>query len=216
MNDVRSSRAWEKVTLFAFGTAFFTVLIAIALLDKHPSKSSWYVYTCVLAMAAGGVGALLPGAINVNLHPGIRAGGAIAIFVLVFFYGKDKVTEETIVQGLKSHLDSPNGGAIDPSSDVYVVVNSKLAAYGKGGLGAEDLNFGTNDWKGTKKASVERGAGGIQIVYGSLAQGDTIDIIAKDRSNDWWISNDMTVPEGELGMRMTSLAEVKRRFADGP
>ena len=51
-------RYWEKITLFVFGTFFFIVLLAIAWLDRRPSGSSWYIYICVLAMAAGGVAAL--------------------------------------------------------------------------------------------------------------------------------------------------------------
>ncbi len=209
-------RDWEKATLFAFGTFFFVVLLAIAWFDRNPSESSWYIYICVLAMAAGGVAALLPGAINVDLHPGIKAGGAVAIAVLVFYFGKDRPTGNTIVEGLKSHLDAPQGSVIDPSSDVYVVIDSKLAAYSKGGHGSEDLNFGVNDWKGSKKVSVLRGPGGVQIVYGDLAQGNMIDVIAKDSTGVWWISNDMVVPEGELTMKNTSIAEVKTRFANGP
>jgi hypothetical protein len=207
-------RDWEKITLFVFGTFFFIVLLAVAWLDRHPSNSSWYIYIWVLAMAAGGVTALLPGAINVNLNPGIRAGGAIAVAVLVFYFGKDTPTNDTIVQGLKSHLDTPQGSVIDPSSDVYVVINSKLAAYN--GSAQRDLDFGVNDWKGAKKVTVVRGPGGVQIVYGALAQGDKIDVISKDPSGDWWISNDTIVPEGELAMRKSSLSEVNARVKNGP
>jgi hypothetical protein len=209
-------RDWEKITLFLFGAFFFTVLLTIAWLDRDPSGSSWYIYIWVLALAAGGVAALLPGAINVNLRPGIRASGAIAIAVLVFYFGKDRVTGTTMVQGLKSHLDAPQGYPIDPASDVYVVINSKLAAYDKGGVASEALDFGVNDWKGAKKVSVSRGPGGIQIAYGVLAQGDKIDVISKDPSGHWWVSNDMVVPEGELAMRSTSISEVKTRFEHGP
>jgi hypothetical protein len=210
------SRDWEKITLFVFGTVFFIVLLAIAWIDPHPSNSSWYIYIWVLAMAAGGVAALLPGAINVNLNPAIRASGAIAIAVLVFYFGKDRAAD-TIVQNLKSHLDAPQGEAgIDPSSDVYVVINSKLATYDRGGQATERLDFGTNDWKGAKKVSVDRGPGGIQISYGALAQGDRIDVISKDTSGLWRISNDMIVPEGELGMRDTTFSELKARFENGP
>jgi hypothetical protein len=210
------SRDWEKITLFVFGTVFFIVLLAIAWLDPHPSKSSWYIYIWVLAMAAGGVAALLPGAININLNPAIRASGALAIAVLVFYFGKDRAAEDTIVQHLTSHLDGPLGAAIDPSADVYVVINSKLAAYSRGGYATEHLNFGANDWKGAKKVSVDRGSGGIQISYGALAQGDRIAVISKDSSGLWRISNDMIVPEGELAMRDTTFSGLKARFENGP
>lgn len=209
-------RDWEKITLFVFGTFFFIVLSAIAWLDRNPSITSWYIYISVLAMAAGGVAALLPGAINVNLNPGVRASGAIAFAVLVFHFGKDRATQPTTVQGLKSHLDAPQGSYINPSSDVYVVINSKLAIYDRGGFSPKDLDFGENEWKGAKKVSVQRGPGGIQITYGALAQGDQINVISKDPSGRWWISNDTIVPEGELAMSDTPLSVIKTRFANGP
>ena len=165
--------------------------------------------------AAGGVAALVPGTINVNLHAGIRASGALAIAVLVFSFGKDRVTSDTIVQGLKSHLDSPLNSVIDPSSDVYVTINSKLALYSPGGFGPRDLDFGGNDWKGAKHVSVVRGPGGIQIDYGTLAQGDKIVVFSKDPSSSWWVSNDMIVPEGELAMRSISIVEAKGRAVNG-
>ena len=208
-------RDWEKPTLFVFGTVFFIVLLAIAWLDKSPSKSSWYIYNWVLAMAAGGIAALLPGAINVNLNPGIRASGAIAVAVLAFYFGKD-LAENKNVQGLQSHLDAPEGVGIDPSSDVYVVIDKKLAAYDKGGIGTEDLHFGERDWKGAKKVSVDRGNGGIQISFGPLIQGEKMNVISKDSSGIWWISNDMTVPQGELQMKSQPFSEVKNRFENGP
>jgi hypothetical protein len=188
---VSDPRDWEKITLFVFGTFFFIVLLAMAWVDPHPSASSWYIYIWVLAMAAGGVAALLPGAIEVKLNPGIRAGGAVAIAVLVIYFGQGRATDDKIVQGLKSHLDPVPGSVIDPMSDVYVVINSKLATYKKGGTGPKDLDFGVNDWKGAKQASVKRGAGG------------------------WLISSDMTVPEGELAMRKSSLDEARERSENG-
>ena len=62
-----------------------------------------------------------------------------------------------------------------------MVINSKLATYDKGGFSSsEDLHFGPSDWNGAKLVSFKRGPGGIQIIYGVLAQGDQIDVISKD------------------------------------
>ena len=82
-----------------------------------------------------------------------------------------------------------------------MVIDKKLAAYDKGGIGTEDLHFGERDWKGAKKVSVDRGNGGIQISFGPLIQGEKMNVISKDSSGIWWISNDMTVPQGELQMK---------------
>jgi hypothetical protein len=212
MANTPATSDWEKITLFAFGTICFTGLVAIALFDKHPSSTSWFIYVSVLSLAAGGIAALLPGAINVDLKPGIRATGAIAFAVIVFWFGKNLELHDQVLRSLRSTLDGPERSGIDPGSDVYVVINSKLALYDRGGHATKDLDFGSNVWKGEKTATVERGMGGIQILYGDLASGDKINIISKDSSGRWWISDDLTVPGGELAMRSADLAAVTTRF----
>jgi hypothetical protein len=206
------ARTWEKITLFAFGTFFLIVLLIISWFDRQPSISSWFIYICVLAMAAGGVAALLPGAINVDISPGIRGGGALAIAVLVFYFGKDRVTAAPIVQvveGLTSHLDFPT--PVNPQqSDVYVYINSSLAA--------RDCVTGAPDFTGTpnNQASIQRGSGGIQVNYAKVKQGDNIWVATKDQSGNWWKSDDLIVPQGELSMNSVALVAVKSRVENAP
>jgi hypothetical protein len=116
------------VSLFAFASVFLSGLLVIALVDKNPSQTSWHIYNCVLAMAAGGFAALLPGSVSLKLPPGTKAGGAIAITVLIFYVGKNFGSPEARVQDLQSFLMfSPNAVAANPNtSDVYVVVNWKV------------------------------------------------------------------------------------------
>jgi hypothetical protein len=205
------AKTWEKITLFAFGTFFLLVLLVISWFDRQPSPSSWFIYISVLAMAAGGIAALLPGAINVTINPGIRAGGALAIAVLVFYFGKDRVTPVQTTQpihGLTSHLDFPS--PVDPQkSDIYVYINATLAA-------SDCVN--TPDIAGTpnKQASVQRDSGGIQINYVALNQGDTIWVATKDQAGNWWKSDDLIVPQGELAMNTASLVAVESRIKYGP
>jgi hypothetical protein len=42
-------------------------------------------FRTTLALAAGGLGAVIPGTVEVNVKGVVRAGGAIALFVLVYF-----------------------------------------------------------------------------------------------------------------------------------
>jgi hypothetical protein len=95
------------------------------------------------------------------------------------------------------------------------MINSKLALYSRGSGGSKDLDFGLNDWKGAKQVAVVRANGGITIDYGTLGQGAKISVISKDPAGVWWISNDMIVPEGELAMRNTTVAEVTARAENG-
>jgi hypothetical protein len=197
---------WEKITVFSF----LAVLVVIALFDRHPTNTSWYIYLCVLALAAGCIGASLPGAINVQWKkPGISASGAAALALLVVACGIYVESHQQVVRGLTSHLEIPNQDTFDPDSDVYVVIDGKLAAYRKGGhTPIQDLNFGSHVWL-TGKAQVTHGPGGIGIDYDDLFPRQTIDIIAKDRSGQWWKSKDLVVPGGELLMEETDLVTVK-------
>jgi len=164
-------------------------------------------------MAAGCVVALLPGAIELRLlGPISRASGAIAAVVLVFYIGNRVATEDTSVQNLKSTLESPQATGIDPASDVYVVINKRLAAYSRGHQSAPPLNFGDRIWHGEKTASILRGPGGIQVGYGGVAQGDLIQIVALDANGQWWRSHDITVPEGETPMNAQEEKTVKAEF----
>jgi hypothetical protein len=45
----------------------------------------------VLALACGGIGAVIPGILEVKVSKAIKAGGAIAIFVIVYFWNPAKM-----------------------------------------------------------------------------------------------------------------------------
>src|SRR5438270_587032 len=94
---------WEKPTLFAFACAASVVLLAVAWFDKHPSRTSWHIYNSILAIAAGGIAALIPGTLSLNWPGGIRAAGALAVAVIVFYAGSGVVPAEQI-QDLRSRL----------------------------------------------------------------------------------------------------------------
>ena len=202
---------WERPTLFVFGTFFFVVLLFIAWFDPTPSKTSWFIYICVLALAAGGVAGLLPGAINVNLKPGIKASGALAIAALVFYFGKNLVPDNPIVQGLTSTLEFPATADVNPwASDVYVYVDNQLA--GLSLSGPQQLSVGA---KNTAKATVQRGSGGLTIQYAAVSQGSKIWVVCKDSSGSWWTSNDVIVPKGDLAMSSLPAQAVMSRVEYG-
>jgi hypothetical protein len=83
---------------FAFGVLFVSAMLGFAVGFPNPTPFQFNVFIVVLALAAGGVGSVLPGTLSVNLPnlPAVRAGGAIAMFVLVLVFRP--VIQQTAVQ----------------------------------------------------------------------------------------------------------------------
>ena len=75
---------------FAFGVIFVVTLLVLAIALPKPTSFQYTVFRIVLALAAAGVAAMMPGFIHVKLESTVglllRAGGALAVFVIVFFF----------------------------------------------------------------------------------------------------------------------------------
>lgn len=74
----------------AFGVVFVITLLALAVIFPEPTNYQQDIFRIVLALAAAGIGAMLPGALSISFAPlpnaAIQAGGAIALFVIVYFF----------------------------------------------------------------------------------------------------------------------------------
>lgn len=80
---------WEKIVGVIFGLAFVTALLALSVFIPDPTPSQYVTFKTILALAAAGIGGVLAGTIHVEgtfQKLTVRAGGAIALFVLVFFF----------------------------------------------------------------------------------------------------------------------------------
>ncbi len=79
----------QIIVAFIFGSTFVVALIVLAIVRPTPSPFQFLVFRIALSLAAAGVAAMIPGFINLEVSPSvglvIRAGGALAVFVIVFF-----------------------------------------------------------------------------------------------------------------------------------
>ena len=75
---------------FAFGVIFIAFLLIAVIFIPNPTPAQETIFRIVMALAAAGVGAMIPGVLDLKMtfwtQLVIRAGGALAIFVIVFFY----------------------------------------------------------------------------------------------------------------------------------
>jgi hypothetical protein len=76
----------DKILAFVFGVIFVIIMLIVAVFDRQPSPLGIVIYRVVLALAAAGIGAVVPGMIVVNVSAIIRAGGALALFVIVYWF----------------------------------------------------------------------------------------------------------------------------------
>jgi VIT1/CCC1 family predicted Fe2+/Mn2+ transporter len=78
------------VLAFVFGVVFITVILVLVIFIPNPTKTQAHVFSVVLALAAGAFASVLSGMLNVRLKFGKRlaigATGALAVFVIVYFF----------------------------------------------------------------------------------------------------------------------------------
>jgi hypothetical protein len=76
--------AWQMIAAGAIGVFFVATLLTIAVAIPNPTQFQIFIFRAVLALAAGGLGALIPGFLEVKFRNWIRAGGAMGLFALVY------------------------------------------------------------------------------------------------------------------------------------
>ena len=69
-----------------FGIAGLAIVLLIAIFIPVPTLFQYQVFRIILALAAGGAASMIPGILNVQIPNFITAGGALAVFVIVYFY----------------------------------------------------------------------------------------------------------------------------------
>src|SRR4051812_852547 len=86
---------YEKIAVVVFGVIFLTGMIVLVVLIPKPSEAQFFAFRLAMALAAAGIGALLPGFLKLEIplpvQGGIRAGGALALFASVWFVNPAKL-----------------------------------------------------------------------------------------------------------------------------
>jgi len=76
---------WEKLALLTFAVCFLLTLIVLAIKFPEPKPFQLTVFRVILSLAAAGIAASIPGLIEFEIKPGLRAGGALAVFAIIYF-----------------------------------------------------------------------------------------------------------------------------------
>lgn len=88
IEDSQRKLSAQMVLAFIFGVIFVSLILYLSI--KNPSLNSFtrMIFLVILSLAAGGVGAILPGFIIAgDPNKLVRAGGALAVFFVVLYFG---------------------------------------------------------------------------------------------------------------------------------
>ncbi len=108
----------KALIAFVFGAIFIVTILAFATIVKDPSSTAIWTYRVILALAAGGVAAILPGFIDVKYKSFVQAGGAIGVFVLVLMaFPTPKPAPEKPVAAEKTADAQPSQETVWPTED---------------------------------------------------------------------------------------------------
>ena len=118
---------FEKILVFSFGVVFVSVILALVVFLPEPTTAQYVVFKTVLAIAAADVGAMLPGLLEVQINNFIRAGGAMAIFAVVYFYSPALIEQTRSIIVPKKDMDETLSEWLsDMDSGEFVVAYKKL------------------------------------------------------------------------------------------
>jgi hypothetical protein len=68
------------------GVGLTTVILLLVLFVPCPSTTQYFVFRIIIALAAAGLASVIPGVLKLHVRSGITAGGALAVFVSIYFF----------------------------------------------------------------------------------------------------------------------------------
>ena len=154
------TRRLEMVLAFAFGCVVLAVVLWLAFKAESLSVQQFEILRIVLALAGGGVGAVIPGFLDVSVKAGtklaLRAGGALAVFIVLYFWSPAHwrpAQDGTVIQ----HTEGPGSpiqsgdGRMRPLQRSGKVMRRRVVCLlvmlgGTTPVVAEELNQSTAGW----------------------------------------------------------------------
>lgn len=133
----------QQFFAFGFGVTFVVTMLILAIALPNPTLFQYTIFRVVLALATAGVAAMIPGFIEIEIPNWLRAGGALAVFVVVYFYNPASLVAplaEKSPPTVKENTQIPIGNV---SGDVVISQNQS------GGITAHSVNINETvppDW----------------------------------------------------------------------
>ena len=76
----------ERTLAFSIGLGLILLMILLAIIFPKPTSFQYLVFRITLALACSAFSIPIPGFINVSVKNWVKAGGALAVFVVVYYF----------------------------------------------------------------------------------------------------------------------------------
>jgi hypothetical protein len=114
------TRRLEIFLAFIFGALAIAAVLWLAFRPQLLTEQQFEILRIVLALAGGGVGAIIPGFLDLRVTTGtkvaLRAGGALAVFVVLYFWSPAHWAPSSAVEqntnGTGSPAQNGNGNTV--------------------------------------------------------------------------------------------------------
>ena len=123
-----STRHLQIGLAFLFGCVALGAVLWLAFRAPTLSDQQFEILRIVLALAGGGVGAVVPGFLDVTVTAStklaLRAGGALAVFVILYFWSPahwQPSHDGTVIQ----HTDGTNSPAQNGNGNTVIINRNK-------------------------------------------------------------------------------------------
>jgi hypothetical protein len=95
---------WQLITSIVIGGVCLVAVVVLAVLNPYPSNFQEFVFRGLLAIALAAIAAIIPGFVNLKFRArgagsyiGIIAGGALAIFILIWLVNPPSLENDTTI-----------------------------------------------------------------------------------------------------------------------
>ena len=68
------------------GIGLLAIILLLVIFIPCPSASQYFVFRIIIAIAAAGLATVIPGTLSIEIANGVKAGGALAIFAIIYFF----------------------------------------------------------------------------------------------------------------------------------
>jgi hypothetical protein len=113
----KKSQITQLLLAFFFGISFITVILVVAIFIPNPTPFQYQVFRIVLALAAAGCAAMIPGSLNIKIPNQLTAGGALAVFVLVYFTNPAQIVAKSQMRIIRAALLDESSYTKEPKGD---------------------------------------------------------------------------------------------------